>query len=470
VIERLENPVFRQSSRQRMRGARTYGCLMAYLLTLALVVLIAYDQFMGRGQQRTTSGLAQTLFETLVLTQWFLVAFIAPALTTSAITMEREQRTYDLLMITPLSRFAIVWGKFASALAFVVVMILCGMPLVAVLFLMGGVDVGIMLERYIGMLITGVLLTAFGLMMSAICATSTLANLLTYGGLAIGYFVAAAAGTAFVMSRAFGGGVSGGASGIFWFSAGWNTWQLWGFVIGHVLLVALILLQIAANYLLPDPRQGAWKTRLLTAILYVDLLVTAAMDMAKGLATVPVPHLMAKTVVVLLGTITPAVATGIPLSGVRWVQWLHPRSLRMGAVQSAPLYLLGLLLAGVVVDAFMPLRVRSSLLAWWCAAGYLWWLWCMGYMVSAWMRNRWGALFALLGMLYTAGYFFVLLGEYPHYTALKTLVNLSIPAVLFESKGNLALWGVLYPVLAAVALAGGVVLGNRGHRRAAAGN
>ncbi|GIV17947.1 MAG: hypothetical protein KatS3mg022_3382 [Armatimonadota bacterium] len=325
MIERLENPVFRQSSRQRMRGARTYGCLVAYLLTLALVVLISYSQFITYGVQRTTTGLAQMLFETLVTTQWFLVAFITPALTTSAITMEREQRTFDLLVMTPLSRFAIVWGKFASALAFVVVMILCGMPLVAVLFLMGGVDTGIMLERYAGMLITGILLAAFGLMMSAICATSTLANLLTYGGLAAGYFAAAVVGAAFVMSRVFGPG----SSGVFWFSSGFGTWQVWVFITGAVLLFTFILLQVAANYLLPDPRQGAWKTRLLTAALYVWLLV-ATVDMTRSTAAVPMPQFMAQTVAVLLGAIALVAATGVPLPGVRWVEWLHPRSLAKG--------------------------------------------------------------------------------------------------------------------------------------------
>ncbi|GIV19314.1 MAG: hypothetical protein KatS3mg023_1065 [Armatimonadota bacterium] len=307
MIERLENPVFRQSSRQRMRGVRTYGCLVAYLLILGLVVVVSYNEFMAQGVQRSTAGLAQTLFETLVATQWFLVAFITPALTTSAITMEREQRTYELLIMTPLSRFAIVWGKFASALAFMVVMILCGMPLVAVLFLMGGVDTGVMLERYAGMLITGALLAAFGLMMSAICSSTTLANVLTYGALASAYFAGMVIGIAFVMSRAFGGSMSASmlVPGI-----GLAPWQFWVFVAISVSLLLAILLQIAANYLLPDPRQGAWKTRLLTAILYLWSL-GAALITARG-ATFPasVSNYMAMVVATSLATITPIVATG----------------------------------------------------------------------------------------------------------------------------------------------------------------
>lgn len=458
MIERFENPVFRQSSRQRMRGARTYGCLVAYLLVLGLVVVVSYDQFMARGVQRTTAGLAQTLFETLVATQWFLVAFITPALTTSAITMEREQRTYDLLIMTPLSRLAIVWGKFASALAFVVVMILCGMPLVAVLFLMGGVDTGVMLERYAGMLTTGALLAAFGLMMSAICSSTTLANVLTYGALASAYFAGIVIGIAFVMSRVFGGSMSASmlVPGI-----GLAPWQFWLFVAVSVLLLLAILLQVAANYLLPDPRQGAWKTRLLTAILYLCSL-GAALITARG-ATFPasVPNYMAMTVAASLATITPIVATGVPLVEKRWFQWLHPRSLRVGTVQSALLYLLLLLLAGVIADLFLPVKMRSSPTVWLYLAGYVWWVWALGYFASVLIRNRWGAFFLLVGAMYLFMQFFYNLQAMQRRWD-WTFANLSAPAELFGTDHHFASWSVVYFALgSAVAIAGAALMRRR---------
>lgn len=455
MIERLENPVFRQSSRQRMRGVRTYGCLVAYLLILGLVVVVSYNEFMAQGVQRSTAGLAQTLFETLVATQWFLVAFITPALTTSAITMEREQRTYELLIMTPLSRFAIVWGKFASALAFMVVMILCGMPLVAVLFLMGGVDTGVMLERYAGMLITGALLAAFGLMMSAICSSTTLANVLTYGALASAYFAGMVIGIAFVMSRAFGGSMSASmlVPGI-----GLAPWQFWVFVAISVSLLLAILLQIAANYLLPDPRQGAWKTRLLTAILYLWSL-GAALITARG-ATFPasVSNYMAMVVATSLATITPIVATGVPLVEKRWYQWLHPRSLKVGTVQSALLYLLLLLLAGSLTDLFLPAKMRTSAVAWLYLAGYVWWVWALGYFASVLIKNRWGALFLLVGTMYLLAQFLY------NVQALQrrwewTFANLFTPAELFGTDHHFALWSVVYFALgSAVAIAGGALM------------
>lgn len=452
MIERLENPVFRQSSRQRMRGTRTYGCLMAYLLVLGLVVVLSYDQFLAHGVQRTTAGLAQTLFETLVATQWFLVAFITPALTTSAITMEREQRTYDLLIMTPISRFAIVWGKFASALAFIVVMILCGMPLVAVLFLMGGVDTGLMVERYAGMLITGALLAAFGLMMSAICSSTTLANVLTYGALAGVYFAGMVAGIAIVMSRAFGGA----SMSAFWAGVGLAPWQVWLFTTVAVGLTLLILLQVAANYLLPDPRQGAWKTRLLTAILYLWSLCTSVMTAKGGSLPVTVSNAMATGVAISLASITPIVATGVPLVGTGWLQWLHPRSLKVGTVQSALLYMLLLLLAGGIADMFMPAKMRSAPVVWLYLAGYVWWIWALGYFASVLVGNRWGALFLLAGVMYLFVQLFYNLSELLQLRQWFTFINLSVPAELFRNEHNFASWSAAYFALGfATALAGG---------------
>ncbi|MEJ5251452.1 MAG: ABC transporter permease subunit [Chthonomonadetes bacterium] len=463
MLERLENPVFRQASRQRMRGARTYGCLLAYLLTLALVVITAYDQFTAHSAQRTTTGLAQTLFETLTLTQWFLVALVTPALTTSAITMEREQRTIDLLIMTPLSRFAIVWGKFTSALAFVVVMILCGMPLVAVLFLMGGIDVGAMVVRYAGMVLVSAVLASFGLMMSAVCGTSTLANLITYGLVGVLYFVGALAGTALVMSRAFGG-----SSGISTTVFGLTTWQFWMFTLGSVFLTVWLFLQIAANYLLLDPREGAWKTRLLTAVLYLWSVSTTVLGLQNSPSLISGQDLLAMLMMTWLAPIGVAVSTGVPMTGRRWYEWLHPRALAVGTVQSAPLYLVLLFMATLMGGLWVPASFRSSAVVWVFCAGYLWWLWSLGYAFSTLIPNRWGAGTALVGAIALGVQFVSTLSEVLDYRALYTFINLFVPFAPFAPRNlpsNVELWAALYPALGLVVTIGTALIRRRRERR-----
>ena len=60
---------------------------------------------------------------------------------TGAISLEREKATLDLLVTTPLRPGAIVVGKLLSALAFVILMILAGIPVSALVLMYGGVSV-----------------------------------------------------------------------------------------------------------------------------------------------------------------------------------------------------------------------------------------------------------------------------------------------------------------------------------------
>ncbi|MCS6949139.1 MAG: ABC transporter permease [bacterium] len=463
MLERLENPVFRQSSRQRMRGGKTYGCLIAYLLVLGLVVVISYEQFVSARVFPTTTGLAQVLFDTLVTTQWFLVAIITPALTATAITMEREQRTFDLLLLTPLSRFAIVWGKFLSAMAFVVVMVVCGTPLVALLFWMGGIDLWAALERYALILLSGVLLASFGLTMSAICSTSTLSILLTYGAFVSNYFVILLAGVAMVVARAFGGGAGLSLTALL---PSWSAWQVWAFGIGATLLATWLQLQIAANYLLPDPRQGAWKTRLLTGALFL-LALTAAVSLGRGAAasTANIRQYMVIVCTMFLVWTVPMLATGVPLQGRRWIEWLHPRSLQVGSVQSVPLFVALLLLMGIVADQFLPAPLRSSPLAWAYAAAYLWWVWALGYFYSFRIRNRWGALFALIGTLYFFAQVFANLANAFDRRVWFYLAGVTAPVELFDQPSDFAVWVPVYLILGLLSVWSTNLLERRRERR-----
>src|SRR5262245_46664657 len=81
---------------------------------------------------------------------WFLVAFlliqavvvmvVTPAIAASAIGEEKERRSLDLLLTTPLSSAEIVVGKLAARLVFVGMLLLTGLPIVALMTLLGGVD------------------------------------------------------------------------------------------------------------------------------------------------------------------------------------------------------------------------------------------------------------------------------------------------------------------------------------------
>src|SRR5688500_9012161 len=132
--------------RSRMRGRRAFVVLTVYLAILALITYGVYvivapnvrDQAGGGfggggfGQANASALIGQSIFTVLSIFQSILVCFIAPAFTAGQISMEREKQTLDLLISTPMRPGAIVIGKLAAALAFVVLMIVAAVPITAI--------------------------------------------------------------------------------------------------------------------------------------------------------------------------------------------------------------------------------------------------------------------------------------------------------------------------------------------------
>ena len=82
------------------------------------------------------------------------VAFLAPASTAGAISLEREKQTLELLVATPITSLAIVLGKLLSALVYVWLLIAASIPLTAVVFVYGGVAPEDVLRGYVVLVVT----------------------------------------------------------------------------------------------------------------------------------------------------------------------------------------------------------------------------------------------------------------------------------------------------------------------------
>ena len=144
LADRCELPVAMKEMRSRMRGNRAPITLF---VTTGLVILIGllianltWGQLVeSRQTAHMGAQIGRTLFATLVAVEAIICWFIAPALTAGAISLEREQQTLEMLLLTRLSAHSIVLGKLLSSLGFIVVILLCSLPIAAVSFLFGGV-------------------------------------------------------------------------------------------------------------------------------------------------------------------------------------------------------------------------------------------------------------------------------------------------------------------------------------------
>jgi ABC-type transport system involved in multi-copper enzyme maturation permease subunit len=164
------NPVLVRELRSRFRGPRAFNVLFAFLSLLALVILLASNNARSSypGSYRgNASLLGEQIFLWVSSAEFLFLAVTTPALTFNAISGEKERQTYELLMATPLSGWAILRGKFGAAMAYVLLLMASAMPLMSIAFLFGGVTLGQVLKVQVSILLAGALFCAIGLCASA---------------------------------------------------------------------------------------------------------------------------------------------------------------------------------------------------------------------------------------------------------------------------------------------------------------
>lgn len=175
--------------RGRMRGPRAFIALTFHLALLAGFTVMVYllaaqsaasQAAFGGGNPYASASVGQAVFTVLLFLQVLLVVFLAPAATAGAISLEREKQTLDLLTATPVSTLGIVLGKLASALAFVVVLIVASIPLTAVVFVFGGVGPEDIVRGYLVLLVTALGFGSVGILLSSLTRRTQSATVLTY--------------------------------------------------------------------------------------------------------------------------------------------------------------------------------------------------------------------------------------------------------------------------------------------------
>lgn len=175
--------------RGRMRGRRAFTILTIYLVLLGgfawmveLIMERTYSSGFGGSAAFASAQIGQVIFAALLILETLQVAFLAPAATAGSISLEREKRTLELLVVTPISSLAIVLGKLLSALIYVWLLIAASIPLTAVVFVYGGVAPEDVVRGYIVLIVTALGFGAFGLFASSLVKRTQAATAISVFG------------------------------------------------------------------------------------------------------------------------------------------------------------------------------------------------------------------------------------------------------------------------------------------------
>jgi ABC-type transport system involved in multi-copper enzyme maturation permease subunit len=176
----LLNPITIRELRSTFRQRRF---LLVYWVSLALYSLVVLWLAAIEVGQSSSAGdpVGQRLFNYCVGAQLALLHFVLPAYAATALTDEREHQSFDLLVMTALRAFDIVWGKFLACMAYAFLILAATFPLVCVSVLFTGVRPGEILFAYVVMSMVAALMVATGLASSSIGRSSRRSVAVTYG-------------------------------------------------------------------------------------------------------------------------------------------------------------------------------------------------------------------------------------------------------------------------------------------------
>ena len=176
------NAVLMRELRAALRSARPFALIALYVAVLGAMTLSVFPANQEISVDRAPGGqnAGKQLYWTFVGMQAFLVLLILPAIAAGAISQEREQRTLEPLILTPLTPLQIVWGKAVGVLSLAGLLLLSTLPLTSLCFLLGGVSPGELVAAYSILMGLAIFTTSIGLYCSAKWANTVKATLLCY--------------------------------------------------------------------------------------------------------------------------------------------------------------------------------------------------------------------------------------------------------------------------------------------------
>ncbi|MCR9297054.1 MAG: ABC transporter permease subunit, partial [bacterium] len=157
----IENPVLQRELLTNLRAGRAFLLMLFYQLALASVLLFSYPS--GRVDLSSDSAAARQLVDFFFLGQYVLASLMAPTFAAGAISGEKERKTYEMLLASPLRPWAIVIGKMVASLTHLAVLIVASLPIIMLALPLGGVSIYEVLAAYLWLLISVILFGSIGL-------------------------------------------------------------------------------------------------------------------------------------------------------------------------------------------------------------------------------------------------------------------------------------------------------------------
>ena len=132
------------------------------------------------------------LYYVMAFIEFVMVALIVPAISSGAISGEREKQTLDILLTTRMTPLKIVTGKLMSSIITIMLLIISSFPILALIFAFGGVSLSQLMLMALIMIVSAGYIGSISIMYSAVLKRTSSAGVASYGtvmGIYVGILV-----------------------------------------------------------------------------------------------------------------------------------------------------------------------------------------------------------------------------------------------------------------------------------------
>jgi ABC-type transport system involved in multi-copper enzyme maturation permease subunit len=189
ALSDLFGPIFAKELVEMARRWRYYLSRIAFGSVLLLVLFVVYENTYYRTRQlpstKAMSYMAEQFFLTVCWVQYAAVFLLVPMFLSGVIAGERDEKTLELLFTTQLSNREIIWGKLGSRVTSVLMLVLSGLPVIALMMLFGGVNPTVLFRVACATLLAVLFVSAFAMYFSVTTRNPMGAMLRTYTWLAV---------------------------------------------------------------------------------------------------------------------------------------------------------------------------------------------------------------------------------------------------------------------------------------------
>ena len=176
------NATARRDFRTQLRGAKPILLWSAYLILLIFVGMTMYAGLESGGEQSiaTLQSSLKGFYQTIVMLLSGTIIVIAPALTAATIASERQRRSLDLVLSTPMQIKHYLVGKLIGSYRYTWMLLLLSLPLVSMCVILGGATWLDVITTFFKLSLFGLLFTAIGLLISVLAPKPVSAVVYTY--------------------------------------------------------------------------------------------------------------------------------------------------------------------------------------------------------------------------------------------------------------------------------------------------